>query len=444
MKVFLSHSSADKHLVKQVAEELGRARVWFDQMHIETAADLSDALRRALEEADLFVLFASSKSLQSDWVRWEATIAERLFIARKLDSIAAFLIEEDISYKLLPEIFHKIRAEASASPKYISAEILRIIQQNNSAARQALFVGRQKEVAEAEKMLVDFTKQRVPSTFIVFGLEGSGRRTLASQVSKNVLGLSTRRDIACRLGDGPAEVITDIQNKLDVLSTDSELEDQYGKLLQDEHNKLIQYMCDLIHAACERKVLLCLVDLGGLLDDEGLLLTWLRDVTAAVEGNGRGQFAIISRRRPLLGDGASEIFVPQMRLPPLSDPDSQALVRALLRYNGVPVTNEQVRDIAALVYGFPPAAYYAVQLIVRDGVEITLANSCAIERITEARFLRVLEEDDKLSDERRVIMSLLSQYSPLTLRIISDYVDITSEQVHEALSYLLDTCLVYP
>ncbi|MEM7041936.1 MAG: toll/interleukin-1 receptor domain-containing protein [Pseudomonadota bacterium] len=167
MKAFLSHSSADKHLVKQVADFLRRARVWFDEMHIETAADLRTALRKGIRETDLFVLFASENSLRSEWVNWEVAIAERQFLAGKIEKIAAFVIDDKVTHKDLPEIFQNTRIDNSRSPKHIASEIQRIIQQNQSATKQALFVGRRREIQEAELALVDYTRSTPPATFNV-------------------------------------------------------------------------------------------------------------------------------------------------------------------------------------------------------------------------------------------------------------------------------------
>jgi hypothetical protein len=62
MRAFLSHSSADKPFVEAVARELGRQFCAFDQNEFETGEDFRNAIRKALDTSDLFVLFASKTS----------------------------------------------------------------------------------------------------------------------------------------------------------------------------------------------------------------------------------------------------------------------------------------------------------------------------------------------------------------------------------------------
>ena len=69
MRAFLSHSSKDKQLVDGVARRLGRAYVVYDKYAFEPGDNLSRAILDGLERSDIFVLFASKQSLQSDWVK---------------------------------------------------------------------------------------------------------------------------------------------------------------------------------------------------------------------------------------------------------------------------------------------------------------------------------------------------------------------------------------
>jgi hypothetical protein len=76
MRAFLSHSSVDKPFVEAVARELGRQFCAFDQNEFETGDDFRNAIRRALDTSDLFVLFASKTSRERKWIEFELDEAE--------------------------------------------------------------------------------------------------------------------------------------------------------------------------------------------------------------------------------------------------------------------------------------------------------------------------------------------------------------------------------
>src|SRR5262245_58487529 len=72
MKAFLSHSSKDKGLVDTVAKQLGRQFCLYDRLAFSTGEEFKAAIQRCLDQAALFVLFASKDSLISTWVKFEA------------------------------------------------------------------------------------------------------------------------------------------------------------------------------------------------------------------------------------------------------------------------------------------------------------------------------------------------------------------------------------
>ena len=105
--VFLSHSSKDKPIVREVAERL-RAdglRVWLDEWILKPGDNLPKKLDEGLEESRVLVLFMSANAFGSDWAQLEAGTfrfrdplnRERRFIPLRIDdapikgSLAQFL-----------------------------------------------------------------------------------------------------------------------------------------------------------------------------------------------------------------------------------------------------------------------------------------------------------------------------------------------------------------
>jgi TIR domain len=91
MRAFLSHSSADKRFVEAVARELGRQFCAFDQHEFDSGEDFRNAIRKALDSSDLFILFASKTSRERKWVEFELDEAELRKIRGSIKRILVLL-----------------------------------------------------------------------------------------------------------------------------------------------------------------------------------------------------------------------------------------------------------------------------------------------------------------------------------------------------------------
>jgi WD40 repeat protein len=93
--VFLSHSSKDKPLVRELAERLKAdgVRVWFDEWEIQIGDPILSKIEQGLEESRILILAMSANAFGSDWVSLERGTAifrdpqnkQRRFIPLRLD-----------------------------------------------------------------------------------------------------------------------------------------------------------------------------------------------------------------------------------------------------------------------------------------------------------------------------------------------------------------------
>ncbi|HWA24586.1 MAG TPA: TIR domain-containing protein [Lacunisphaera sp.] len=96
--VFLSHSSRDKPVVRELAEWLRRdgLRVWFDEWEIKPGDSIPAKVEEGLEYSRILVLCMSANAFGSDWAQLEAGTfrfrdplnRERRFIPLRLDGTA--------------------------------------------------------------------------------------------------------------------------------------------------------------------------------------------------------------------------------------------------------------------------------------------------------------------------------------------------------------------
>ena len=98
-RAFLSHSSKDKILVEAVARKLGNKYCVYDTFSFEEGQKNLDEIEKGLEDTDLFVIFLSNNSLESEWVKKELEIAYDKLLKKEIGKIYPIIIDTEISYE---------------------------------------------------------------------------------------------------------------------------------------------------------------------------------------------------------------------------------------------------------------------------------------------------------------------------------------------------------
>ena len=82
MKIFLSHSSKDKTIVRRIDKDLTSHGflTWIDEDEIPHGASIPASIQTGLSECQVLILFVSRHSVQSKWVttEWESAISRSL------------------------------------------------------------------------------------------------------------------------------------------------------------------------------------------------------------------------------------------------------------------------------------------------------------------------------------------------------------------------------
>ena len=150
--VFLSHSSKDKAVVRDVAERLrgDGLRVWFDDWELRPGDSIPAKIEAGLEHSRVLVLCMSARAFGSDWAQLEAGTFrfrdplnhERRFIPLRLDdtpikgSVAQFLyiswlpqVREEEYAKLLESCRSPVKlpeAEAAAACERVAENVIQL------------------------------------------------------------------------------------------------------------------------------------------------------------------------------------------------------------------------------------------------------------------------------------------------------------------------------
>lgn len=122
---FISHSSADEELAKQLAQRLGKENVWIDLEDLKAGDLIPRKLAESIHESKWFILIASQEAMESQWVRYELNVAimneiqdnDYRIIAARIDDCK---VHPELLEELPPELpkrFRRIRDTIQAEMK---------------------------------------------------------------------------------------------------------------------------------------------------------------------------------------------------------------------------------------------------------------------------------------------------------------------------------------
>jgi tetratricopeptide (TPR) repeat protein len=176
MKVFLSHSSIDKDLVRAVHQQLRSNVTWFDEANIENGVVIPDKINEGLKLATHFVLFWSINAEKSNWVKAELNAAFVKMISDSCKFMIFTLDNTKLPELLTPYKYDVLDLTDIEKSSLKAAEI--IMSQISATKEMNSFVNRTKEIGDIE------TAARNDYKLIVLnGILGIGK----SSLSKNAI-----------------------------------------------------------------------------------------------------------------------------------------------------------------------------------------------------------------------------------------------------------------
>jgi tetratricopeptide (TPR) repeat protein len=438
MKAFLSHSSANKDFVETVATQLGRQFCVFDKHSFQSGIEFKNSIEKGLDDSGLFVLFASPEALNSIWVNFEISEAFYGVVQKKLHRVLVVMLGNSISIERLPEWLRRAKAIPVSSPKQTVREIRLHLNELFRAEKHSLFIGRNSEIAQAEQELLSSITGN-PVRFLTFvGLPQIGRRSIARHVAENVLGIQTTTEFTVESGDD----LRDIAFKLAV-----EIEPYAGAIslagIQSEISglsdaKAADRALNNLRAIVATGSLPLFIDGGGLMNENGEFSDSLEPFFCCLRQAHDAYLFFVTSRKPARTES---LWAPIVRIPPLPERDSHLLLHALARRINIQLSHEQLKDITDHASGYPPACYFAIQLIKEYGVAAVLANSSELVDFRVLTFVNYVTRHT-LSEKENEILRLLANFSPLPLSVIGGYCCLDPEATSSALFKLTDFSMI--
>ncbi|RDL51431.1 hypothetical protein BLJAPNOD_02565 [Ensifer sp. M14] len=286
------------------------------------------------------------------------------------------------------------------------------------------------------------SEHRPPGIVALWGLPGIGRRTLAKRVVQNVLDFQR----AVVVNVEPGDSVADIRVKISALYGDVKEPKFYINELSiadsSTESENLEAIIDYMSIAQANREVLILNDQGGMIDDEGRFYDDIREIIRSIFNSIDQRVVLVSRRKPEQITLEPGLMLPSVKIERLSEEGTRTLIRQLAAREKLSLSSSEIETLSSRVKGYPPAAYYAVELVKEYGKDAVIRNGKFILDYREGSFLRLLENDNKFSDTQRSILSILPQFEELPLSVIGGSLSINQDEVDIEMMKLVDLAIV--
>ena len=445
-KAFLSHSSSDKILVKKIAKKLGNQKCVLDENSFEPGARTLDEIFRELDESDVFVLFISDKSLNSDWVQKEISMAYRALSEDKLDRILPIIIDDKVHYtdKRIPQwlsknynlrcikneviIFHKIR-DALYDVSFKRSK--------HNQALENIFVGRNEEMARFERD-VNNLEGWTPTFIIAYNFyQGIGRSTFLKNAllkAQFISRLSSHKPITL----DSRESIESFIYKMNAISEDENVfKSDLSKKTMDEK---VTMAVALVKTFMLNKEIVFIEDNGGIILPNKEMAPWFKQVAHNKAFENNLVFCIISKFRPderqLEREKRSLVYM----IPELKKDEYKSLFVKLLKiYGHDNISTDDKKFFLEHLKGIPAQIIYAVKMIDINLLEAKKSIK-EIDEFTD-KYSKILLEKLREMPRAYQIAVMLSQNEVFSMTLINKVFG-ENQETSDAMQILIDLSLV--
>ncbi|WP_049535792.1 toll/interleukin-1 receptor domain-containing protein [Vibrio harveyi] len=372
IKAFLSHSSKDKaSYVRNVANWLDKEQIVYDEYTFEEGERSLDEILLGLDKAELFVLFISEHSLNSEWVKTEISEAKQRLDTQALFKVYPIIIDSSIKFDdpRIPDWLRtynmKPITRAPVAARRIHTKLREICWKKHPKfkLRDNFFAGRNTETDHFEGRLLDFFKDK-PLAIFCSGFPGVGRRTLLHYVLKKTDVTQDPFKPASIAIDRDASIEEFILklNDFGLVDFGSELLNMTDKSLDDKIAIIHKFM-DAAHDARE---IFYIVDSGAIANYKKEISDWFKKAILEYKGKKQPVFCIASKYKVIFkNQPRSDLFF-FLELSELSVSDRTNYFSKLCQHYELDITKDQFQDVCNVLSGYPDQVKYAADMLVND------------------------------------------------------------------------------
>lgn len=438
MKAFLSHSSIDKEIVREVANQLGRINCIFDERSFDSGLEFQKSIEEKLALSTVFVFFATKNSLDSIWCNFELEQAFYAKLKGALKRSIVFVLNDEIKVSELPSWLTSALVKKVSSPSAIARDIKHRLEEAAEQFQRPVFLGRSKERELLEGALNPVDGSTPPKTISVFGLPGIGRRSLVRNVSKDLFSLHKCVEIEVEDGETLNSLCAKLADIIEPYSCHDELQDLVNEINKLSETDALLRVVDNIKSIMAANELPIFVDSGGLTVENGCISGFMNRIIESVERVQDAYICLVLNRR-ISRD--NDIKIESIPIEQLNGTASSQLLSKLALRSSIQLGQENVRELTDYINGYPPAAYFAVKQAAIYSVDALMCDKRKLTQFSQKRFITHVQGHNLTQDDIKALQ-ILSNYSPLPLACILALYKCDRSEAHDRLYELIDCSLV--
>lgn len=358
MKIFLSHSSSDKDIVGKVFNELGAGICHYDIATFDPTGFLPEQIISALNESTHFVLFASAKALNSEWVKGELRSAFTNWMHSRTQKAMVFLMR-DGERSAVPDWLQDYVITEHPSPQHIACRILG--EYDDQQRRPPSY--RTDEVKNLEKKIA-VEASKMPTCTLTCGTDGMGRKELINELFDRRFRNVPRRKILLysESFDSDIDLYKSLKGAV-ALTTAKELLADINRLSSLTLAQRLDELSDLIVQACRSAQTIVLDASDSIFTDSGEIIDWLEKLIEILPPSNYPLLNITTIRRPnFIRDNIND-KIALCYLEPLEKGDSSLLFDWWLKELNISLSSVMTEQILDHVTGNPKLIETSVRLI---------------------------------------------------------------------------------
>ncbi len=437
MKAFLSHSSIDKEVVREVANQLSRLNCIFDERSFDSSVEFQKSIEEKLSLSTVFVFFATRNSLDSYWCNFELEQAFYSKLKGALKRSIVFILNDDVAIGELPSWLTTALIKKVHSPSAIARDIKHRLEETAEEFQRPVFLGRSKERDLLEEALNPIDGSSPPKTLAVFGLPGIGRRSLVRNVTKDLFSLHKCVEVEVEAGETLNSLCAKLADIIEPYSCQEELRDIVNEINVLTETEALMRVINNIQSIMSANELPIFVDSGGLTLDNGCLSGFMNKVIESVEQLPDAYICLILSRR-ISRD--NDIKVESVPIEQLSGRASSQLLSKLALRSTITLSPDNIRDLTDYINGYPPAAYFAIKQASIYSVDALMSDKRKLTQFSQKRFITHVQ-DHNLTNEDISVLQVLSNYSPLPLSCVLSLYKCEKPEAHDRVYELIDCSL---
>ncbi len=389
VKAFLSHSSADKKIVRKIKNRIQRFWTYFDEDCFNPGEDFRTAITERLSDTNLFVLFVSQNSLNSSWVRFEMDEAWWQTVQRKNITILVLTLEP-ISPLDLPYWMRKAKFEPVRTVNH-AAQLIKSILLDSIPIYKPVYMGREEDTANFYREIAQYEGCH-PNIFVITGLNGIGRRTFIKDILNNRFSLPYNAQFEI----GESEGLTELYRKLldDNIEglTPEQVDTYYKEFVVATASEQAGEIARTLSMYTQAQSCPILIDSGEMLNNDGYYKENFLAVFRSFESKFSDSYLAILHMRLPKSYPCDKNLIKVCRLKALSPTSCYSLFEALLRRQNIPIPDTaQVKEIADYLEGYPPSIINAVRECALEGIDIVCGDKRSLMDFQERIFKKYLD-----------------------------------------------------